>query len=76
MRTQGKLVALSAVALMLVLTGGMPAPQAHAALISVNFAENDANQGFAGGQDIGPLRTNSSNWNNTVNRDSGTLISG
>jgi hypothetical protein len=33
--------------------------------ISLNFSENSANQGFAGGQLIGPLSTNSSTWNNT-----------
>lgn len=36
-----------------------------AGLISVNFSENSANQGFAGGQMIGPLATDSANWNNT-----------
>lgn len=42
--------------------GTLAAP---AASISVNFSENDDNQVFAGGQNIGPLNTNSSNWNNT-----------
>jgi hypothetical protein len=36
-----------------------------ASSLSVNFSENDANQVFAGNQNIGPLATNSSNWNNT-----------
>jgi hypothetical protein len=46
-------------------------------LISVNFSENDGNQAFAGGELIGPLATDSSNWNNTTgDRDSGTLESG
>ena len=36
-----------------------------AGVISVNFAEN-YNQGFAGGQNIGPLATDSANWNNTI----------
>ncbi len=44
--------------------------------ISVNFIEDDGDQGFAGGQLIGPLETDSSNWNNTINRDSGTLATG
>ncbi|MBN1854771.1 MAG: PEP-CTERM sorting domain-containing protein [Pirellulales bacterium] len=34
-------------------------------IISLNFSENSDNQGFAGGQNIGPLNTNSSYWNNT-----------
>ena len=50
-------------------------PRAGASIISVNFAEN-TNQGFAGGQNIGPLATDSANWNNTINRDSGTLAEG
>ena len=48
---------------------------AHASLISVNFAEN-TNQGFDGSQNIGPLQTNSTYWNNTINRDSGSLAAG
>jgi len=44
--------------------------------ISINFIENDGNQGFVGGQDIGPLQTDSANWNNTKNRDSGTKSDG
>jgi hypothetical protein len=38
---------------------------ADAASISLNFSENSTNQGFAGGENIGPLSTNSSNWNTT-----------
>ena len=34
----------------------------HAVSIAINFAENDANQGFAGGANIGPTGINSSNW--------------
>ncbi|HML74054.1 MAG TPA: LamG domain-containing protein [Anaerohalosphaeraceae bacterium] len=42
-------------------------------LISMNFAEN-TNQVFAGGQLIGPLKTNSSYWNNTgANIPTGTM---
>ncbi len=50
---------------------------ASAASIGINFAEN-ANQAFAGGAtfNIGLSSTNSSNWNNTIDRDSGTLASG
>lgn len=47
-----------------------------AAVISVNLAEDDVNQGFAGGINIGPLGTDSSNWNSTIDRDSGSLASG
>lgn len=36
-----------------------------AQIISLNFSENSANQGFAGGEMIGPLMTDSANWNNT-----------
>ena len=49
---------------------------ASAAIISVNFIENDVNQGFAGGENIGPLATDSANWNNTIDRDGGTLGTG
>lgn len=42
-------------------------------LISMNFAEN-TNQVFAGGEMIGPLKTNSTYWNNTgANIPSGTM---
>lgn len=44
--------------------------------IALNFAENDANQVFAGGNNIGPTSIDSSNWNNTIDRDSGTLATG
>ncbi len=44
--------------------------------ISINFIENDSNQGFAGGQPIGPLETDSANWNNTKDRETGTLATG
>ncbi|MFI4860329.1 MAG: PEP-CTERM sorting domain-containing protein [Phycisphaerales bacterium JB063] len=37
---------------------------ADAASISLNFMENTGNQIFAGGENIGPFSTNSSNWNN------------
>ena len=33
--------------------------------ISLNFSENSANQGFTGGEQIGPLLTDSANWNTT-----------
>jgi hypothetical protein len=38
---------------------------ASAQSISLNFSENSANQEFTGGEPIGPLFTDSSNWNNT-----------
>ena len=44
--------------------------------ISINFAENPANQVFSGGQDIGPLETDSANWNSTLDRDDGNLGTG
>lgn len=49
-----------------------------AASISVNFSENDTNQAFAGGQNIGPLATNSSYWNNTspAGNRTGSLATG
>ncbi|MEN6309828.1 MAG: LamG-like jellyroll fold domain-containing protein [Anaerohalosphaeraceae bacterium] len=46
-------------------------------LISMNFAENTANQVFAGGELIGPLKTNSTYWNNSANgTTTGTLSTG
>ncbi len=53
------------------------APCANADFISVNFSENSANQAFAGGENIGPLASNSSNWNTTngqPNLSAGTLV--
>jgi len=47
-----------------------------AGIISLNFAENPNNQVFAGGELIGPLATDSANWNSTLDRDSGTLATG
>ncbi|SHI43569.1 PEP-CTERM protein-sorting domain-containing protein [Rubritalea squalenifaciens DSM 18772] len=48
---------------------------ASAASIAINFAEN-TNQQFAGGAAIGPTGIDSSNWNSTIDRDSGTLATG
>ena len=48
---------------------------ASATSIAVNFAQN-TNQGFAGGELIGPTDIDSSNWNNTIDRDSGSLSAG
>lgn len=48
---------------------------APAASIAINFAEN-TNQAFTGGVNIGPTGINSSNWNSTINRDSGSLEAG
>ena len=45
-------------------------------IISLNFSENSNNQIFDGGQLIGPLQTDSANWNITDVRDSGTLAAG
>ncbi len=45
-------------------------------IISLNLAENDGNQGFAGAQFIGPLNTDSARWNSTINRSTGSLVSG
>lgn len=47
---------------------------ASAASISINFAENAGNQSFAGGTNLGPLGTDSSNWNNTA--DGGLTLTG
>lgn len=45
-------------------------------IISLNFSENSGNQIFAGNTLIGPLKTNSSHWNITDVRDSGSLAAG
>ena len=46
-------------------------------IISMNFAQNaTGNQTFSGGANIGPLSTNSSNWNTSVNPTTGTLAAG
>lgn len=66
MKTYTKILAL------LTFTSGM----ASAASIAVNFAENAANQNFAGGNLIGPTGIDSSNWNNTIDRDTGSLATG
>jgi len=42
----------------------------------VNFVENDGNQNFAGGALIGPTDINSTNWNSTIDRDSGSKATG
>lgn len=44
--------------------------------VSINFIQNDGNQGFTGGQFIGPYVVDSSNWNNTINRLTGDLATG
>ncbi|XAL99909.1 PEP-CTERM sorting domain-containing protein [Phycisphaeraceae bacterium D3-23] len=44
---------------------------ADAASISLNFSENASNQVFAGGENIGPFATNSTNWNNTASFGAG-----
>lgn len=55
---------------------GLAMGAAQAASISINFIENGSNQQFGGGTNIGPLGTNSSNWNNTADRTSGSLAAG
>ena len=45
-------------------------------IISLNLAENAANQVFAGGTGIGPLYTDSANWNTTIDFDTGELKAG
>ena len=42
-----------------------------ASQISLNFSENSGNQIFAGGENIGPLSSNSSNWNLSDNFEAG-----
>ena len=49
---------------------------ASAMSIAMNFAQNASNQFFVGGAYIGPTGINSSNWNTSLNRDSGTLATG
>ncbi|WP_442481382.1 PEP-CTERM sorting domain-containing protein [Aeoliella sp. SH292] len=49
-------------------------PLAPGQIISMNFLEWDGNQTFAGGQDIGPLRTNSSFWNTSGATPAGGTI--
>jgi len=44
-------------------------------IISINFAQG-VDQEFDGGSNIGPLAMDSSNWNSTLDRDSGDLVSG
>ncbi|MCK4563262.1 MAG: lamin tail domain-containing protein, partial [Verrucomicrobia bacterium] len=52
-----------------------PTGAASGALISIDFAR-DTSDAFSGGQNIGPLATDSSNWKSTLDRDSGDLITG
>jgi len=49
---------------------------ASAASIAVNFVQNDKNQKFDGGELIGPTKIDSSNWNSTIDRDSGSKAAG
>lgn len=49
---------------------------ASANIISLNFSENAGNQPFAGGELIGPLGTDSTNWNTTDFPDVGNLTAG
>ncbi len=45
-------------------------------MISLNFSENSGNQRFVGGELIGPLKTDSANWNMSDDYDSGDLGNG
>lgn len=47
-----------------------------AASISLNFSENSGNQRFTGGELIGPLKTDSTNWNMSDDFETGGLPSG
>lgn len=47
-----------------------------ASSIAMNFAENASNQVFAGGALIGPTSIDSTNWNNSIGKDSGSLGTG
>ena len=52
-----------------------PTDTLEGAVIAVNFADSDSRP-FSGGQYIGPLPLDSSNWHSTINRDSGSLREG
>jgi hypothetical protein len=59
-----------------ILTGIILVQTASAEIISLNFAENASNQAFTGGEMIGPLATDSTYWNSTLDRSSGSLATG
>ncbi len=44
--------------------------------ISLNLSTDFESDGFTGGQPIGPLSTDSANWNSTIDRDSGNDAQG
>ncbi|MFC4992320.1 PEP-CTERM sorting domain-containing protein [Rubritalea tangerina] len=54
---------------------GFASSSAIAASVAINFSEN-TNQNFNQNSPIGPTGINSANWNNTTNRDSGSLAAG
>ncbi|MCK5000358.1 MAG: laminin G domain-containing protein [Anaerohalosphaera sp.] len=45
-------------------------------VVSLNFVENPGNQGFAGGQTIGPIGTSSTFWNSSANATTGDKANG
>ncbi|MBI9016185.1 MAG: hypothetical protein JEZ07_02875 [Phycisphaerae bacterium] len=64
------------VLLTLVMLLAVAVGSANAASIAMNFAENAGNQGFVGGELIGPTNIDSANWNSSIDRDSGSLATG
>lgn len=52
-----------------VVLGLVAATVVSANIISLNFSENSSNQGFVGGELIGPLKTDSAFWNNSNGLD-------
>lgn len=69
-----KSICLSVAALAILVMGSGPVWAS--GIISLNFSENSSNQIFAGNQLIGPVKTNSSNWNMSDNPTTGTLATG
>ena len=49
---------------------------ANAASIAMNLADNDTAEAFSGGELIGPTDIDSSYWNSSIDRDSGSLAAG
>ncbi|TWT37907.1 hypothetical protein KOR34_28730 [Posidoniimonas corsicana] len=63
-------------ALLISLAAFAAATTSSAQIISLNFSENPGNQAFAGGELIGPLGTDSANWNSTSDPVDAGSISG
>lgn len=72
MKNKKSVLSIAALAVLAVMVGHMWALDT----ISLNFSENSTNQIFAGNQNIGPLNSNSTYWNTTDTRDSGSLGTG